>query len=211
MQKSLCAVCSGQLPNNKWLPRPINSYRNDILSRYDGSPIEPEGELYPIFSNVAYNLQYLEYLNKCFEDLYTTSVIRAENVKMFALNASQIIECILYVKLIDMGVDKQDIWDFNGTLRNATQKNPFGMGQLFYREDMRWLKDLRNRIHIQSPAEITEADYVVFSELEVLNRSKELLRTFLQKALQMPSSEMDEVFYYLLSTTDFVHSKEAGE
>lgn len=208
MQKSLCATCSGQLSDNKWLPRPINSYRNDILSRYDGSPVSPEDELYPIFSNVAYNLQYLEYLNKCFEDLYTTSVIRAENVKMFVLNTSQIIECILYVKLIDMGVDKNDIWDLNGTLRNAALKNPFGMGQLFYREDMRWLKDLRNRVHIQSPAEITDADYAVFSELEVLNQSKELLRTFLQKALRLSGTEMDNIFYYLLPTAGFVHSKD---
>ncbi len=200
-------MCSGQLPDNKWLPRAINSYRNDILSRYDGKPILQADELYPVFSNVAYNLQYLEYLNKCFEELYTTSVIRAQNVKMFALNASQIIECLLYVKLIELGVNKNDIWDFNGNLRSAIQKNPFGMGITFYKQDMRWLKDLRNHVHIQSPAEISEADYAVFAELDVLNRSKLLLKSFLQKALKMPTKEMDTVFYFLLPTADFVHSK----
>lgn len=206
MQKSLCAVCSGQSPDNKWLPRSIHSYRNDILSGYDGSPITPDNELFSIFSNVAYNLQYLEYLNKCFEEIYTTSVIRAESVKMFLLNASQIIECLLYVKLIDLGVDRNDIWDFNGTLRNSVQKNPFGLGHYYYKEDLRWLKDMRNRVHIQSPAQISESDYAVFSDITVLNRCKEMLRTFLQKALKMPGKDMDDIFYFLLPTKDFVHS-----
>lgn len=58
------------------------------------------------FSNIAYNLQYLEYLNRCFEEQYLTSVLRAQNVKMFTLTSSQIIECLLFLKLVELGVDK---------------------------------------------------------------------------------------------------------
>lgn len=206
--KSICAVCSGQHADNKWLPRSINDYRHDILARFDGEPFSREHELYPVFSNVAYNLQYLEYLNRCFEELYLTSVIRGQNIKMFTLNVSQIIECMLYVKLVSMGVDKNDIWDFNHNLRIASDKNAFALGQPFYRNELRWLKDDRNKIHIQSPDKIAEADYAVFS-LDVLNRAKSVLWQFLQKSLSTPTKDMNEIFYFLLPTDDFIHSKEA--
>lgn len=202
---SLCAVCSGQKSDNKWLPRAIDKYRGEILARFDGEPIEHDSELYAVFSNVAYNLQYLEFLNKCFEDLYTTSVIRAESIKMFTLNTSQIIECMLYVKSISLGVDKNEIWDFNRNLATAKHKNAFALGPMFYQNELRWLKDLRNRVHIQSPAEIAEADYAVF-DLDVLNRAKSVLWHFLQKSLSMPTTDMNEIFYFLLPTEDFVHS-----
>ncbi len=208
MAKSICAKCSRQLADNKWLPRSIEEYRQTVLARFGGEPIEAENKLYPVFSNVAYNLQYLEYINKCFEELYLTSVIRAQNVKMFTLTTSQIIECMLYVKLIEMGADNRDIWDFQSNIRVATDKNAFGLGPNFYRGEMRWLKDLRNRVHIQSPAEIAEADYAVFEKLEVLNRSKSILWHFLQKSLSMPTDKMNDIFYFLLPTKDFVHSLE---
>ncbi len=203
---SICAVCSGQHPDNKWLPRSIAEYRQVVLARFDGEPIESDDKLYPVFSNVAYNLQYLEYINKCFGELYLTSVIRSQNVKMFTLTVSQIIECFLYVKLIEMKVDPRDIWDFVNNLRVASQKNAFGMGSNFYHGDMKWLKDLRNKIHIQSPADIAEADYAIF-DLEVLNRSKSILWQFLQKSLSMPTDKMNQTFEFLAPTNGFIHSK----
>lgn len=205
---SICKTCSGQLPENKWLPKPIASYRNEILAQYNGEPIDHENPLYPVFSNIAYNLQYLEYQNKCFEELYLTSVIRAQNVKMFLLTVSQIIECLLYVRLVEAGIDKNDIWEFNRSLSIAKNKNAFGLGAHYYDSELRWLKDLRNHIHIQSPAEIADADYAVFESIEVLNRSKEVLVYILQRALKMPTADMQQIFYFLEPTKEFVHSKD---
>jgi hypothetical protein len=203
---SICKVCSGQQQGNKWLPLSINDYRKEILSRYSGEVVDFSHQLHPVFSNIAYNLQYLEYLNKCFEDLYITSVLRAQNVKMFVLTSSQIIECFLYVKLVQMGVHKDDIWEFSRSLRLAQEKNAFGLGAGFYKTELNWLKDMRNHIHIQSPAKINEADYAVFENIEVLNRSKQLLLTFLQKVLKMPTAEAKDNFYFLQATEGFVHS-----
>lgn len=206
---SICRTCSGQLPENKWLPKSIASYRNEILAQYNGEPIDHENPLYPVFSNIAYNLQYLEYQNKCFEELYLTSVIRAQNVKMFLLTVSQIIECLLYVRLVEAGIDKNDIWEFNRSLSVAKSKNAFGLGAHYYDSELRWLKELRNHIHIQSPAEISDADYAVFENIEVLNRSKEVLVYILQRALKMPTADMKHIFYFLEPTKEFVHSKES--
>lgn len=206
-KNSICAKCSGQKADNKWLPKSIDGYRKEILARFEGEPIDYRHELYPMFSNVAYNLQYLEFINKCFEELYLTSVIRAQNVKMLALTSSQIIECMLYIKLIELGVDPNDIWNFDKNLKTATAKNAFGLGPDFYKGEMRWLKSLRNKIHIQSPAGMDESDYLVFENIDVLNRSKSILRHFLQKSLSMPTDKMNDIFYFLLPTKDFIHSK----
>lgn len=206
--KSICKICSGQLSDNKWLPRSINSYRNEILAKYIGEPIDQEHSLYPVFSNIAYNLQYLEYLNKCFDDLYLTSVLRSQNVKMFLLTTTQIIECLLYVRLTEAGVNKEDIWEFNRILQTSKKKNIFGLGEHYYDSELRWLKDRRNHVHIQSPAEISDADYLVFEKIDVLNRSKEILVYILQRALKMPTVDIQQTFYFLEPTKDFVHSKD---
>jgi hypothetical protein len=205
---SICKICSGQLTDYKWLPGSIGTYRRDVLAKYAGAPVGVEHKLYPVFSNIAYNLQYLEYLNKCFEDLYLTSVLRAQNVKMFVLTSSQIIECFLYIKLIEMGVHKDSIWDFMNNLKTASTKNAFGLGPQFYRNELFWMKDMRNHIHIQSPADIADADYAIFESIDVLNRSKQILVYFLQRALKMSSADMKQTFYFLEPTKEFIHSRE---
>ncbi len=207
-KKSLCAKCSGQKPENKFLPRSIAEYREIILARITDFACSDSDWHYPIFSNIAYNLQYLEYLNVCFEQLYLTSVLRAQNVKMFTLTASQIIECLLYLKLIELKVDKNEVYDFSHALRVASDKNAYALGPDFYRNHLKNLKDLRNKIHLQSPIGMAEADYAVFEKLEVLNEVKSVLFLFLQKTLKLPTEKMYQLFYFLMPTEAFIHSKD---
>ena len=207
MTKSLCAKCTGQEPENKWLPRPIGEWREVILARICDYKCEDSDPKYSIFSNIAYNLQYLEYINRCFEEQYLTSVLRAQNVKTFTLTTTQIIECLLYLKLLDMKADKNDIWEFSRALRLAEEKNAYGLGQMFYRNELRRLKELRNKVHLQSSEGIADADYAIFENIEVLNEVKRILFSFMQKCLSLPTNKMDEIFYFLLPTKEYIHSK----
>lgn len=211
MKKTLCAKCSGQAPENKWLPRPIGEWREVILARICEYKCEDSDPKYSIFSNIAYNLQYLEYINKCLEEQYLTSVLRAQNVKTFTLTSSQIIECLLYIKLLEMKIDKNDIWEFSRALRVAEQKNAYALGPMFYRNELRRIKDLRNKVHLQSSDGIADADYAIFEGTDVLNEVKRILFCFMQKCLSLPTDKMNEVFYFLSPTKDFIHSKEANE
>jgi hypothetical protein len=125
--KSLCATCSEQKPDNKWRPTPIEEWRKVVLSRvykYENNDSDPR---YSIFSNVAYNLQYLEYLHKCLKEQFLTSVIRSQLTKTFTLTSSQIIECLLYIKLIDMKVNQSEIWEFSRALKIAEEKKADGL------------------------------------------------------------------------------------
>lgn len=205
--KSLCAKCSGLLPDNKWLPKSIEDWRKDVLPKvykYENNNSDPK---YAIFSNVAYNLQYLEYLHKCLEEQFLTSVIRSQITKTFTLTASQIIECLLYIKLIDLKVEQGEIWEFSRALRIAEQKNAYGLGQMFYKNELRKLKDLRNKVHLQSSEGISDADYAVFENVDVVNEVKKITYSFMQKCLSLPGSEMNNLFYFLLPIKDFIHSK----
>ena len=207
MSKSLCVKCSDQKAENKWLPRSIGEWREVVLARVCEFKCDDSDPKYSIFSNIAYNLQYLEYINKCFEEQYLTSVLRAQNVKTFTLTTSQIIECLLYMKLLEMKVDKNDIWEFSRAIRVAEQKNAYALGPMFYRNELRRIKDLRNKVHLQSSEGIAEADYAIFESIDVLNEVKNILFSFMQKCLYLPTDKMNEIFYFLLPTKEFIHSR----
>lgn len=207
MPKSLCAKCSNQRSDNKWLPRSVAFWREAVLPRICNYQLDDSDPKYAIFSNIAYNLQYLEYINRCFEEQYLTSVLRAQNVKTFTLTTSQIIECLLYMKLLDMKVNKDDIWEFSRALRLAEQKNAYGLGQMFYRSELKRLKDLRNKVHLQSSDGIDDADYMVFHDINVLNEVKKILFSFMQKCLSLPTNEMNDDFPFLLPAIDYIHSR----
>jgi len=205
--KSFCPICTGTLQENKWYPKPISEWREVILSRVYDYKKDDSDPRYAIFSNVAYNLQFLEYINKCLKEEYLSSVIRSQLIKTFTLTSSQIIECLLNIKLIELKVDENEIWEFSRALKLAEEKNVYGLGNVFYKNELRRMKDLRNRIHLQSSQGISDADYAVFESVEVFNEVKKIVFLFMQKCLKISTEEMNDVFYFLLPFEDFVHSK----
>jgi hypothetical protein len=68
------------------------------------------------------------------------------------------------------------------------------------------MKDLRNKVHLQTAEGIADADYAVFENIDVLNQVKKILFSFMQKCLSLPTSEMNTIFYFLLPIEGFVHS-----
>lgn len=196
-KRCLCKKCSGEKHECKFLPRLIDDYREIILARVAGEEIKEGHKDYPIFSNIAYNLQYLEYLDRCFDELYLTSVLKAQNRKVFILTASQIIEALLYYKLLNLKVDKKELWSFSHILRFSKEKNCYGLGPDFYKKEMRFIKDLRDKVHIQVPEDIAEADYAIFEKEDVLEETKKLLFSFLQKVLQLDTERMQKLFHFL--------------
>ena len=75
---------------SRWYPYSINAYRNDVSQGIFGSLD------YYYRSNIAYNLQYLEYLELQLRELNVSSVIRAMIFKNFIITAASIIEIVFY-------------------------------------------------------------------------------------------------------------------
>ena len=74
-------------------------------------------------------------------------------------------------------------------------------------DELRKIKDLRNRIHLQTSQGISDADYAVFESIELFNEVKKIVFLFMQKCLKISTEEMNDIFYFLLPFEDFVHSK----
>lgn len=81
-----------------WLPVSIENL-NILLSKAINQ-IEGFQHDYALRKNIAYNLQYLEFIDRCLSDLKMTTVMRTQNWKIFILVGCGVIESILSYLLI---------------------------------------------------------------------------------------------------------------
>lgn len=78
------------IANSRWYPISVDTYRQDVNQGIFGSLD------YYHKSNIAYNLQYLEYIELQLRELNVSSVIRAMLFKNFVIIAASIIEIVFY-------------------------------------------------------------------------------------------------------------------
>ncbi len=105
--KLLCNQCNKVDGNSKWLPISIDNYSNIIARKIS---LDERSYRYSLNKNICYNLQYLQYLVECFDQIYLTSVLYTLNVKMFVIVAASIMEAILYHEIIDKNLQNKSIW-----------------------------------------------------------------------------------------------------
>lgn len=65
-----------------------------------------------IKKNIAYNLQYLEYLDRCLLDLKLSSPIKKQLYKTFILFGCSIVECLIFFLLIKKGHYRKIHYEF---------------------------------------------------------------------------------------------------
>ena len=78
--------------------------------------------VYALRRNIAYNLQYLEYLDRAFQQIEMTSVINKQNIKMFIIVGCGVIESLLTFLLIKSGNHKMTQWALK-TVMPGQEKN----------------------------------------------------------------------------------------
>lgn len=83
-------IKSKNIDGSRWYPISIDSYRNDV-----SQGILKELEL-QYRSNIAYSLQYLEYLELQLKELNLSSVIMSMIFKNFIIVAASIVEIVFY-------------------------------------------------------------------------------------------------------------------
>lgn len=67
--------------------------------------------VYALKKNLAYNLQYIEYLSQTLQDLKLSSVIHTQTYKTFIIVGSSIVESILHFLIIKRGLQKTSDWE----------------------------------------------------------------------------------------------------
>ncbi|QBQ55777.1 hypothetical protein [Nitrosococcus wardiae] len=92
-----------------WYPVPIKKLDTLLIKAiYSGRGYSHP---YALRRNIAYNLQYLEYLDRTVQDLKLSSVLLTQTWKSFVIAGCGIIESLLHYLLIANGAHAKTKWD----------------------------------------------------------------------------------------------------
>lgn len=162
---------------------------------------------YAIISNIAYNLQYLEYLNQNIKEQFLSRVLLAQTFKTFAVTSAQVVEGLLYltIKNSPYASHIDDHVNLTTTINLARKKKLLYIDGDLY-NNLNRLKKRRNKIHLHAALDISDADYAIFGRLGYLNDTKIIMRMFLQRFFEIDDSTRQEVFYFFEDTPDTNHT-----
>jgi len=79
-----------------WYPIGIQSLEIHLTHLICKNDYLPHEKTYPIRKNIAYSLQYIEFLNKIRTDVYMTDVLQTQNIKSILVQGAMVIEAIFY-------------------------------------------------------------------------------------------------------------------
>ncbi|NLY36984.1 MAG: hypothetical protein GX046_07100 [Tissierellia bacterium] len=105
-----------ELNRNRWYPTPIDRYRSYI--KIDTSLENSE----QLKSNIAYNLQYLEYIEKQLKELKLSSVITGMLCKTYVITGIGIVEGLFTNLLKSKGEWKSTIWESKMVFQSNPRK-----------------------------------------------------------------------------------------
>ncbi len=95
----------------KWLPTSIAKLEKLLVKViYRGTGFT---HVYALRKNLAYNLQYLEFLNRIHQDINLTDVLKTQTYKNFVIIGCSILESLLAFLLIKKGYYNTTEWEFN--------------------------------------------------------------------------------------------------
>jgi hypothetical protein len=132
---------------------------------------------YALRKNIAYNLQYIEFLHRCLHDLKISSAIEKQILKNLIIVGCGVIESLLHFLLTAAGHHKQTDWDRMDTVAG----NPTKINGQWYRFDILILKKLpslkTDKMTFDSMLKCAEKKGTLGSDLSVyakLNRLRQL-------------------------------------
>jgi hypothetical protein len=130
--RKICLKCA---EDGRWLPTPVSTL-DSYLHKFI-----PKGASVPntraLRKNVAYNLQYLQYLDQSLSEFTLTSVIVTQTWKVFIIVGTGIIEALLYYLLYSNNLHREIEWE----LRASKSTNEFRLdGRMHKIENSLWAK-----------------------------------------------------------------------
>ncbi len=170
--------------NERWYPIPIETYKNYLKIDFTVK----DGHL--IQRNIAYNLQYLEYLEKQLEELELSSVLYVMTCKSYIVIGMGIIEGLLTNLLKSKKLWNMTEWESIKVIKSNEnelyKKNIKLQTEIFEKVEsknllkiehsnfpvIKKLRTLRNRVHLQLGEHHSDNDYNNFGyeEKEMMGR-----------------------------------------
>jgi hypothetical protein len=176
----------GENSKDRWYPNSIDNLK-DYLNRYKNLDEEANSGL---VSNLAYNLQYVEYLRKTLIELNLSTVLKTQTIKSFIIASLSIIEAISIVVL-----EKKRNINFKEVIKDLKLLNncPYSREDLDILDELRIL---RNHIHLNKATDSNKTDFKKFW-IKEYNEAKRLLYILLTSEFFKSKATDLELFRFL--------------
>ena len=167
-----------------WYPTSIENIKNNLI--FKSKTVTKK--------NIAYNIQYLQYLDKLIKNEYITSAINRMRIKSFVITSMAIIETIFISLLRERNLIPLEEWKRGTHKHKEIDKNTVEVTYIKKKTKptekkinfdtaitlveksqvinlipqtypvIKILKDLRNRIHLDKATNLIQSDYLSFDE-----------------------------------------------
>jgi hypothetical protein len=154
----------------KWYPNRVDTLRRQLGKFFRPTAALSEERSAAMVNNVAYTLQFLQFLEKVIADLDLTSVLVTQTFKVFIISGCAIVEAIFYQIVSESGCRKKRP-TFDEMCKKIERENLIQADTQFY-SALCDLRQIRNRVHIFDREGRADTDYlkVDFSDFESMKR-----------------------------------------
>ncbi|MDX1718601.1 MAG: hypothetical protein R3353_00430 [Salegentibacter mishustinae] len=105
--------------NYEWYPIDVNSLETHLSKLIFTNELVGYEKTYPLRKNIAYSLQYIQFLNKIRTDIKMTTVLLTQNIKSILIQGATIIEAIFYYLVEVNGLSNSTKWSKIKTLNTG--------------------------------------------------------------------------------------------
>jgi len=181
---------TGTDSHSKWYPVPVARWHRTLGSmHYQGTQLISDLSL---SQNIAYSLQYLEYLQQTIEELCLSEVLMCQTIKSYVITSLGIVECLLLqVNKASGGTE----YKLSSIISRITKKQLLGPDVRPY-EDLDRFRTLRNKVHINDSRDELGTDYESFGKRE-LSEIKRVLSDLVRAQCFGLTDELCEPFGFL--------------
>jgi hypothetical protein len=172
MNSNLRSLCSKEGSKTRWYPVSIESWENALADyKVAGAPLIPELDLR---KNLAYNLQFVQYLQQTLNELNLSSVLVTQTYKSYVIFAGGIVESLLFFLNRSTGGRDKKFKNVIGRLKDGSL---LGADPLIYSE-LDWVRLMRNKVHLQELKDDLGTDYTAFNNVD-FERMKKILKSMM--------------------------------
>ena len=189
----LCNKCIGDNKKNRWNPIQVNCWEGIIKKVI---PYESKkDENYLIAKNIIYNLQFIEFIGKCFKDLHLGGVLQNMLIKSFVISSISIIESILYFNFKDkMNLKNKNDYKFIDLIENAKKHKLYNDNDSY--SQLEKLSKYQDKVRIFFDSNNSGTDFISFDN-SIMEDTMICLHMVLQSWLQLSDEENKKYLYFL--------------
>mgnify|MGYP000602843401 CR=1 FL=1 len=144
----------------KWYPNSIDGLESHLSFLIKENAYFTSSQSKGIRKNIAYSLQYIEFLYRIFKDINLSSVLYTQNIKSFVVHGAAVIEAICNFLVISHGFGNKTYW--KSTAKNET--NEYKINSITY----------KNKTEIYQKSETAITEQMTFDQLAKKVEAKKL-------------------------------------